>query len=195
MPFSVESENGLTAHRTQTDDRLHPKATLPMPSTLTREQEHWNKLVGDPALRDLPYKVETNAQGQIILSPHKARHSRYQKAVMKRLDDLLPAGEAFPEYPIVTPDGVKQPDVIWASQDRQGAMEETGDPPTLAPEICVEVLSESNTSEEMAGKRTLYREAGAREVWIVEEEGRVRFFGEDEQEESRIAPDFPTRVY
>lgn len=166
-----------------------------MPSTLTREQEHWNELVGTPALRDLPYKVETNAQGQIILSPHKARHSRYQKAVMKRLDDLLQAGEAFPEYPIATSDGVKQPDVIWASQNRQGEMEETGDPPTLAPEICVEVLSESNTPEEMAEKRTLFREAGAKEVWTVDEEGRVRFFGEDEQEESRIAPDFPRRVY
>lgn len=49
MPFSVESENGLTAHCAHADDPLEPTATLPMPSTLSREQEHWNELAGDPA--------------------------------------------------------------------------------------------------------------------------------------------------
>jgi Uma2 family endonuclease len=70
-------------------------------------------------------------------------------------------------------------------------MEETGDPPTLAPEICVEVLSEANTEDEMQEKRYLYRDAGANEVWVVDQERHVRFFGEDEREHSALAPDFP----
>lgn len=49
MPFSVGNESGLTTHRAHADDPLEPMGTLPMPSTLTREQEHWNELVGDPA--------------------------------------------------------------------------------------------------------------------------------------------------
>jgi Uma2 family endonuclease len=73
-------------------------------------------------------------------------------------------------------------------------MRETGDPSTLAPEICVEVLSESNTEEKMQAKRALYRKIGAEEVWIVGEEGEIRFFGEEEKERSDIAPGCPRSV-
>jgi Uma2 family endonuclease len=70
-------------------------------------------------------------------------------------------------------------------------MQETGDPTTLAPEICVEVLSESNTAEEMEEKRAVYFDAGADEVWLVDLDGQVRFFGEAEMEESVLAPGMP----
>lgn len=164
-------------------------------TTKAREhQDHWKEIVRDPVLRDLPYKVETNARGQLILSPHKAYHSRQQKAVLRILDRLLPGGAAFPEYPIATSEGVKQADVIWASQDRLRDMEETGDPPTLAPEICVEILSDTNTEREMTEKRALYREGGTREVWMVEQNGRVRFFAGEEIDESALAPDFPDHL-
>jgi Uma2 family endonuclease len=73
-------------------------------------------------------------------------------------------------------------------------MAATGDPTTLAPEICIEVLSASNTVDEMKAKRRLYREAGADEVWIVEQDGRVRFFEDEEVEQSAIAPSFPHLV-
>lgn len=168
-----------------------------MPTTLPKarsHQEHWDEIVRDPALRDLPYKVETNERGQLVLSPHKAYHSRQQKTLQTLLDRLLPEGEAFSEYPIATAGGVKQADVIWASQERQQEMEETGDPPTRAPEICVEVMSETNTQEEMTEKRRLYRDAGAEEVWVVDADGQVRFFADEELDQSALAPDFPTRV-
>ena len=70
-------------------------------------------------------------------------------------------------------------------------MQKTGDPSTLAPEICVEVTSEPSDWEEMRSKRELYREAGAEEVWVVDE-GTVRFFGEggdqSVQNRSRASP-------
>jgi Uma2 family endonuclease len=89
---------------------------------------------------------------------------------------------------------VKQVDVIWASADRLAEMRETGDPPTLAPEICVEVLSEANTEAEMQEKRQLYLEAGADEVWLVADDGSVRFFADERLDRSTVAPDFPERV-
>lgn len=165
-----------------------------MPTTTTQEQERWREILRDPQLRDLPYKVETNGKGQIVLSPHSARHSELQERIQDLLRQYAPEGRQPPEYPIATPRGVKQADVVWASRDRLRAMEKTGDPPTLAPEICVEVLSESNTAEEMAGKRALYREAGAEEVWLVEPDGQVRFFTDEEQDQSAIAPDVPNQV-
>jgi len=164
-----------------------------MPTTTTRAQKRWREIVADPSLRELPYKVETN-QGQIILSPRTARHSERQEAIQDLLRRHAPDGRQPPEYPIATPKGVKQADVIWASHDRMREMRETGDPPTLAPEICVEILSESNRVEEMEEKRTLYRDVGAEEVWIVDQDGQIRFFIDEEQAQSTIAPDCPDHV-
>lgn len=70
-------------------------------------------------------------------------------------------------------------------------MEETGDPPTLAPEICVEIMSETNTESEMREKRALYRNAGAEEVRIVDSDGHIRFFEEEKTMTSAPAPDAP----
>lgn len=165
-----------------------------MPTTTTREQERWTEIVRDPLLRELPYKVETNAQGQIILSPHKNWHSKVQRALQKLLDRYAPEGEVYPEFAIATPQGVKSPDVVWTSSEREQEMEKTGDPSTLAPEICIEVLSESNTVEEMEDKRALYRKTGAEEVWLVEDSGRIRFFADEEMEQSEIAPNVPSRL-
>jgi len=77
----------------------------------------------------------------------------------------LADGEAIVELAVETKDSTKVPDVVWASKamiDRHG-----GDPSWLnAPEICVEVLSPANTTDEIDLKRELYFEAGALEVWI-----------------------------
>jgi len=173
------------------------RLALAMPTTVTSAEEHqahWQEIVADPTLRDLPYKVETNHRGQLVLSPQTNRHSRQQKAVEKKLDALLSEGEAFSEWAIATAGGTKQADVIWASDERHRKMRETGDPTTLAPEICVEVMSDSNDWDEMHEKRALYREAGAEEVWVVMEDGTVRFFADEEMETSEIAPDVPAQV-
>ncbi len=168
-----------------------------MPTTATPAKEHqerWNEITADPLLRKLPYKVETNHRCQIVLSPQKNRHTFQQKAIQKTLDDLLSGGEAFQKLAIATSGGTKQADVVWASSSRIAEMKETGDPTTLAPEICVEVMSESNDWEEMEEKADLYRKAGAEEVWIVDGEEKVHFIAEEEMERSEIAPGFPRSV-
>jgi len=167
-----------------------------MPTTTARAAEHqnrWQELVSDPDLRELPYTVETNHRGQIVLSPHKNTHSVTQEQIQGLLDGHAPDGLQPTEFAIATPKGVKVADVIWMSRDRWAQMQKTGDPSTLAPEICVEVMSESNDWEEMRSKRELYREAGAEEVWVVDE-GTVRFFGEEEISQSKIAPGFPDQL-
>jgi Uma2 family endonuclease len=168
-----------------------------MQTTTTPAKEHqarWQEIVADPTLQDLPYKVETNHRGQLVLSPQTNRHSLQQKAIEKKLDALLSDGEAVPEWAIATAGGTKQADVIWTSDERLREMKETGDPTTLAPEICVEVMSDSNDWDEMEKKRALYREAGAKEVWVVTEDGDVRFFVDEEIDSSEIVSDFPDHV-
>jgi Uma2 family endonuclease len=157
-------------------------------------QERWAEVVRDPSLRDLPYKVETNERGQILLSPHSNRHSKQQESVQNLLREHAPPGRQPTEYALATPQGVKAPDVVWMSADREAEMDATGDPSTLAPEICVEVMSESNTDAEMAEKRRLYRSIGAEEVWIVGENGQIRFFADEELNQSTIAPTSPNQL-
>ena len=171
------------------------QTTTPAPSLGT---ERWSEVLQDPRLRNLPYKIETNARGQIVLSPHKKRHSDLQGDVLTLLvTTAAPArpGRVRPEYPVETADGVKVPDVIWisASRDEEAPAEAEASP--LMPELCIEVLSASNTEVEMKEKRHLFFERGAEEVWIVEADGGVRFFDPDaEREHSKLAPDFPRRI-
>jgi hypothetical protein len=48
--------------------------------------------------------------------------------------------------------------------------------------------------EEMEAKRALYPEAGAEEVWVVLQDGHVRFFAEEELDRSGIVPGFPEQL-
>jgi len=168
-----------------------------MPTRATQAQEHqarWNEVIADPALKDLPYKVETSTRGQIALSPRTNRHSDLQTAVFQLLQQHVPDGHISVEYALATPRGVKAPDVVCMSAERRDEMRATGDPSTLAPELCVAVTSETNTEEEMRAKRDLYAEIGAEEVWVVNQEGEIQVFGADENERSNIAPECPPSV-
>ena len=70
-------------------------------------------------------------------------------------------GRASVELAIRTTDGTKVADAIWCSAERWAQIEDAYDAP-VAPEICVEVLSPTNTEAEMETKRALYFKAGSR---------------------------------
>jgi len=38
----------------------------------------WQEVVNDPSLQDLPYKIELNEYGKIIMSPASNKHSIIQ---------------------------------------------------------------------------------------------------------------------
>lgn len=165
-----------------------------MSSSLTEQQAQWREIVKDPSLHDLPYKVETNARGQLVLSPHKHGHSQLQSRLFRLLRRHAPEGLVSVKYALATPVGVKAPDVVWMSPEREREMAKTGDPSTLAPELCVEVTRASGTEAELGEKRTLYRDIGAEEVWIVSEEKEIRMFDTARRTSSRIAPSCPAAV-
>lgn len=135
----------------------------------------WAELCSDPRLRDLPGKIELNAYGVIEMSPASNRHGMHQAAIARALADQLPTGTAMVECSIATAEGVRVPDVAWASAEFVARHGDTT-PYPAAPEICVEVRSPSNTDAEMAFKTRLFLEAGAVEVWIVSETGQWQVF-------------------
>jgi len=86
--------------------------------------------------------------------------------------------------------------VAWRSAARWREIRAAGTAPApVAPEICIEVRSRSNTDAELATKRALYFDAGALEVWGCNEEGHLRFFDPgNELAQSNLVPSFPTRI-
>ena len=131
----------------------------------------------DPLLADVPGKLELNEKGSIELTPPNNRHALLQAFVAGELRRLMPDGTAFTECSVETRIGVRVPDVAWASaqfMQRYGVQT----PFPSAPELCVEVLSPSNTAAEIREKVDAYLRAGAREVWLVAEDGAIEILNE-----------------
>jgi Uma2 family endonuclease len=135
----------------------------------------WAELCADPRWRDLGAKIELNSMGVIEMSPASNRHGMRQASMAFALRQHLPAGTVVIECCIATPEGVRVPDVAWASAEFMARHGELS-PFPQAPDICVEVRSPSNTDAEMAFKTQLYLDAGAIEVWIVDEDGGWQVF-------------------
>jgi Uma2 family endonuclease len=156
----------------------------------------WSRVLSDPQLRELPYKIETNEHGQIVLSPHKPQHGIRQSQISDLLrDHASKSGTRAVEFAIETAKGVKVPDVIWISDDRLADVPEEAEASPVLPEIIVEVLAEGNTEEELAEKRDLYLEEGAKEVWTCAEDGTITFYDQSgEIEHSTLTTRFPAQV-
>ena len=147
------------------------------PLWLEQVSARWREVLDDSKLRDLPYKIETNRGGQLIMSPAKNIHAFYQGRVAELLKRRL-GGHVFAECSVGTPEGVKVPDVAWCSVDFL-TRHRFADPYEVAPEICVEIKSPSNAESELQAKVRLYLDAGAKEVWLVDVTGHVRVHGRD----------------
>ncbi len=153
----------------------------------------WAALVNDPSLHDLPYKLELNAEGKIEMSPASNRHGLIQARIARALGDSLSAGESITECSVLTDIGIRVPDVVWASRV---FLERHGDdtPFTEAPEICVEIVSPSNSAREIDEKIRAYLAAGAQEVWVVSVAGDMRIHGAEgprEQSAFSVAVEIP----
>ena len=134
----------------------------------------WQDVLADNTLKNLPYKIELNEYGKIEMSPASFIHSLLQGEIAKRLGNLI-KGRVFTELAIQTSKGIRVPDVAWGSTEYvQQHIKETF--ASTAPGICVEIISPSNSQEEMEAKVALFIEAGAKEVWLVSEDGKVTYF-------------------
>ncbi|MGI8642422.1 MAG: Uma2 family endonuclease [Pyrinomonadaceae bacterium] len=155
---------------------------------------NWKEVTEHPSLRDLPFKIELNERGQIIMNPVKLNHSVYQGEISYLLRSFTQDGKVSVELAIWTRLGTKVADVAWFSDERwkkqKGKTEAT-----IAPEVCVEVLSMSNSADEMKEKRKLYFEQGAKEVWICDEYGNLSFYNPKRKlTKSGLFPEFPNKV-
>ncbi len=135
----------------------------------------WAEVVNNPILKDLPFKIELNKFGKILMSPASNKHGRIQSRMAANLINNLPSGEVITECSIHTSDGVKVADVAWASDEFIKSFDYQT-PYPKAPEICIEIVSPSNSKTEISEKVDLYLAKGAEEVWVVYEDARIITF-------------------
>lgn len=126
----------------------------------------WAEVINDPNLKNLPFKIELNRFGKLLMSPASNKHGLMQGKLSQLVGNKNSSGQVITECSIQTPEGTKVADVAWAS-DAFIETWGTVTPFPRAPELCVEIVSPSNSREEMQIKTKLYLEAGAQEVWIV----------------------------
>jgi Uma2 family endonuclease len=154
----------------------------------------WQDVLDDPSLQDLPYKIELNERGVIEMSPATNLHGLYRAVVGSVLSVQVSSGKRIANCSVQTRKGVKVADVAWLSEAfvAQHGFETPYD---HAPEICVEIISPSNSSVTIKEKIELYLERGAKEVWTCDLAGQLQFYGvEGSLERSVIAPSFPVNI-
>ena len=73
----------------------------------------WEEVIADPSLHDLPYKIELNEHGRILMSPTRLSHGGFQADISRLLANFLPTGQVVTEAGVRTRKNVKVPDVTW----------------------------------------------------------------------------------
>ena len=136
----------------------------------------YRALCDDPCFANVPGKIELDVWGRVLMSPPSSYHGLVQSRLDHKLRSVL-RGEVITEAPIVTPAGLFLADLAWLSPAYISA-HGIESPLTRAPEICIEVVSPSNSVKELNEKRHAYLAVGAVEVWIVYPQSkRCEFYG------------------
>jgi Uma2 family endonuclease len=136
--------------------------TIAAPLTL----EEFAQLPGDGVRHEI-------SQGELItMPPPKLLHSRIVRKIFKALEAVLEKsgfGEAVAEAGYVLcrePLTIREPDLSVLSAER---IRSTGvdDYAEGAPELAVEVVSPSDSAEDLEVKVEQYLQSGSRQVWIA----------------------------
>ena len=155
---------------------------------------NWQEVCDRPELQNLPYKIELDARGRIVMSPSKVYHSALQGEIAALLRLHRNDGKILTECAIQTRKGTKVADVSWASRETYQKIKNETEC-SVAPEICVEILSLSNMEEEIDEKRALYFEKGAREFWLCDKDGKIVYSDHSGKiSRSSLFPNFPQEI-
>ena len=115
----------------------------------------WQEVCEHPDLQNLPFKIELNETGKILMSPVKVYHSVFQGEIAALLKSYRKDGKVLTECAIQTHKGTKVADVAWASKEIFKKIRYETEC-SVAPELCMEILSFGNTSYEIEEKKSLY---------------------------------------
>lgn len=105
-------------------------------------------------------------------------HGEIQISIGSLIKNFLrsnPIGRVASESGVITehePDTIRGPDVSFIRKERMPLGERMPKFAELTPDLCVEIISPSNTRAGMSEKIEEYFETGAKVVWVVDPEDR-----------------------
>jgi Uma2 family endonuclease len=154
----------------------------------------WRSLADDPTSPD---HYELTQFGELIVSPRPTTgHQGIAFEVGLQIVSQL-GPRAATEVGVLTDRGIRVPDVVWMPAERWAACK--GQTPLeVLPDVCVEVLSPSNTREEIDMKIAAYLRGGAREAFIVGLKGEVEIHGPQGRRETSalgISLELPAELF
>jgi Uma2 family endonuclease len=154
---------------------MHADPTTQADPAALREElvRRWNER---PYVEDDPNWYELNEFGEWIVTPRPSHgHQAVAGEILVQLVRQL-GPRATMEVFVYTDRGIRVPDVVWMPAARW--LEAKGqDPLAFVPDVCVEVVSPSNTRREIMMKVDAYLRGGAREAIVVGLKGEVEYFG------------------
>jgi hypothetical protein len=157
---------------------------------------NWQEVCEHPSLQDLPFKIELNHWGQIVMAPITTQRSILLTEIFTKLNQLQSVGQVLLRCPIQMPDGsVNVADVLWMSEVcfNQHKHEEVAF--SIAPEICVEVMLRGIHTDYLIPKSHAYFANGAQEVWICDLAGNLSFYNAmGKMAHSALIPAFPQQI-
>jgi len=136
----------------------------------------WHHLIPEAELAG-QHRYELDELGEAILNPSPSgRRQIVLTDVYCHLTEQIGHLAAM-SIPVTTPSfGIRVPDVVWMPCDRWESFDRD-DPVPFVPELCVEVLLDSDRTWDIARRVRSYLEGGATEVIVVDHFGQVEFWG------------------
>lgn len=116
-------------------------------------------------------------EGELIMSPSpKKKHQQSLIMLVRKLAEYVEQrrlGSVFcAPFDVVLSDcDIVQPDILFVSDKRRDII--TEDNVKGAPDLVVEILSESTRKLDKGAKRKLYEKHGVKEYWMVSPEGET----------------------
>jgi Uma2 family endonuclease len=120
---------------------------------------------------------ELDASGEIVPHPHpSARRQIVMTDVYCQIAETIGHVAAMSAAVTTRSFGIRVPDVVWMPPEKWEAIDR-GLPVPFVPDLCVEVLLDRNSPEDIEHRVRAYLEDGAREVIVVGQRGELQFYG------------------
>ncbi|MGF6872896.1 Uma2 family endonuclease [Paraburkholderia sp. MM5477-R1] len=145
----------------------------------------WHRLVttAQHAARD---RYELNGFGEVVANgcPSGRRQLTFTDIYCQLAEQM--GHLAAMAVPVVTPSfGIRVPDVVWMAPEKWEGLD--GDTPVpFVPDLCVEVLLDSDRQREMRCRVASYLEGGANEVIVVRQDGGLEFWGAEGRRQASV---------
>jgi Uma2 family endonuclease len=145
----------------------------------------WHRLVPDAEFAGrYPYELDELGEAVLNCAP-SARRQIVLTDVYCNLTEQIGHLAAM-SVAVVTPSfGIRVPDVVWMPCDKWESFDRD-DPAPFVPELCVEVLLDSDRIQDIDRRVMAYLEGGAREVIVIDQRGQFEFWGPAGQRNTSI---------